>query len=115
MHRNIDSIQSDTMQALARYPSLGNISYPGPWGHLQVPLIDLKEHGDNLRGRTVVETLKESQRKQILNVLNAARWIIAGPEGAAAILGLKRSTSACRPCTESKAQAKSNAVDIATW
>jgi formate hydrogenlyase transcriptional activator len=34
----------------------------------------------------------DSQRALILEVLQAARWVIGGPSGAAAHLGLKRTT-----------------------
>ena len=37
-------------------------------------------------------TLKDSERTLILRTLEAARWVIGGPKGAAAKLGLKRTT-----------------------
>ena len=36
--------------------------------------------------------LEETERKQIVSALERANWIIAGPKGAAALLGMKRST-----------------------
>ena len=36
--------------------------------------------------------LEDTERKQILSALEQANWIVAGPNGAAARLGLKRST-----------------------
>jgi formate hydrogenlyase transcriptional activator len=36
--------------------------------------------------------LKETQREQILKALEESHWIVAGPDGAAARLGMKRST-----------------------
>ena len=41
-------------------------------------------------------TLDEAQRKHILQVLRQTRWRIAGPNGAAAILGMKRTTLQAR-------------------
>jgi formate hydrogenlyase transcriptional activator len=41
-------------------------------------------------------TLDEAQRQHILNVLRQTRWRIAGPNGAAAILGMKRTTLQAR-------------------
>ena len=41
-------------------------------------------------------TLDEAQRQHILNVLRQTRWRIAGPKGAAAILGMKRTTLQAR-------------------
>jgi formate hydrogenlyase transcriptional activator len=37
-------------------------------------------------------TFRDSQRGLILQTLKAANWIIGGPDGAAARLGLKRTT-----------------------
>jgi len=41
----------------------------------------------NIRG-----LLEDTERKQILSALEQTNWIVAGPNGAAARLGLKRST-----------------------
>jgi formate hydrogenlyase transcriptional activator len=41
-------------------------------------------------------TLDEAQRQHILAVLRQTRWRIAGPKGAAAILGMKRTTLQAR-------------------
>jgi len=41
---------------------------------------------------TLRGTLDEAERNQILAALEQSRWIIAGPNGAAARLGMKRST-----------------------
>lgn len=37
-------------------------------------------------------TLRDSERALILQTLEAAGWVVAGPQGAAAKLGLKRTT-----------------------
>jgi formate hydrogenlyase transcriptional activator len=37
-------------------------------------------------------TLEEAERDHILEALRATRWVLAGPNGAAARLGMKRST-----------------------
>jgi formate hydrogenlyase transcriptional activator len=37
-------------------------------------------------------TLKDSERSLILHTLEAAGWVIGGPKGAAAKLGMKRTT-----------------------
>jgi formate hydrogenlyase transcriptional activator len=36
--------------------------------------------------------LDEAEKQQVLAALEKANWIVAGPNGAAAILGMKRST-----------------------
>jgi formate hydrogenlyase transcriptional activator len=38
------------------------------------------------------DILKETQREQILKALEESHWVVAGPHGAAARLGMKRST-----------------------
>jgi formate hydrogenlyase transcriptional activator len=43
-----------------------------------------------------LSTLDEAQRQHILQVLRQTRWRIAGPNGAAAILGMKRTTLQAR-------------------
>jgi formate hydrogenlyase transcriptional activator len=53
--------------------------------------------------------LRDSERALILHTLEAAGWVIGGPKGAAAKLGLKRTTLICkmqklgifRPCLQS--------------
>ena len=42
------------------------------------------------------ETLDDAMRAHILDALHATNWVVAGPHGAAARLGLKRSTLVCR-------------------
>ena len=37
-------------------------------------------------------TLQDAERQQILRVLRETKWTIGGPDGAAARLGLKRTT-----------------------
>ena len=59
----------------------------------RVPLAEASNGGSasgdagNMRG-----VLEDAERKQILSALKQARWIVAGPKGAAALLGMKRST-----------------------
>ena len=43
--------------------------------------------GENLR-----EVLGDTERQQILNALEQSDWLVSGPNGAAARLGMKRST-----------------------
>jgi DNA-binding NtrC family response regulator len=42
------------------------------------------------------ETLDDAMRTHILDALHATNWVVAGPHGAAARLGLKRTTLICR-------------------
>ena len=38
------------------------------------------------------ESLDDAERQQIIAALEQANWTVAGPNGAAALLGMKRST-----------------------
>ena len=58
--------------------------------HLQVPLPELKIQAQ--QPSAPVATLHDAERDQILRTLRDTRWVIGGPDGAAARLGLKRTT-----------------------
>ena len=62
---------------------------PGP--ELRVAVADLKAPSD---GEAVgpTETLQDAERAHILGVLKQTDWVIGGPSGAAARLGMKRTT-----------------------
>jgi formate hydrogenlyase transcriptional activator len=101
MNRTIDTIPSETMSVLMRYPWPGNIRElqnlieravilsPGPILH--VPLADLQAQPAAAAAKKQ-ETLEEAERRAILDALEAANGVVSGPRGAAALLGLKRST-----------------------
>jgi formate hydrogenlyase transcriptional activator len=55
-----------------------------------VPISELKRSGLPRNGSAL--TLEEAEREHILKVLREARWTIGGPAGAAAKLGMKRTT-----------------------
>jgi formate hydrogenlyase transcriptional activator len=67
---------------------------PGPI--LQVPVEELELHSS--APRPLPETgsmravLEDTERQQVLHALDQSNWIVAGPNGAAARLGMKRST-----------------------
>jgi formate hydrogenlyase transcriptional activator len=117
--RQIETIPAAVMDALVRYPWPGNIRElqnvieravilsPGP--ALRVPPGDLKppspyslpHNGED--GRVsgtappdmppdTATTLADAEREHILRALRAAHWVLRGPNGAAARLGMKRST-----------------------
>jgi formate hydrogenlyase transcriptional activator len=101
LHKTIETIPSETMQALIRSPWPGDtrelqnsleravIVSPGP--ALQVPLADLKPPATGA-SPTNHDTLAEAERKHILAVLKETKWVLGGPSGAAVRLGMKRST-----------------------
>ncbi len=43
-------------------------------------------------GENLKDVLGDAERQQIVNALEQANWVVAGPNGAAARLGMKRST-----------------------
>jgi formate hydrogenlyase transcriptional activator len=105
-NRVIDTVPSEAMEAMVRYSWPGNIRElqnvieravivsKGPV--LSVPIVELKSdvatkpvsrNQENLH-----DVLEEAERAQILHALEDAHWVVAGPNGAAARLGMKRST-----------------------
>ena len=102
MSRAIDTIPSETMETLVRHSWPGNIRElqnviehsvirsPGPV--LRVPLADLHSHSVPNQEGTGRKTLEEAEREHILATLKETKWIISGPRGAAARLGMNRST-----------------------
>ncbi len=42
--------------------------------------------------KNIRSVLEEAERKQIIDVLQETNWVVAGPNGAAIRLGMKRST-----------------------
>jgi formate hydrogenlyase transcriptional activator len=106
MSRRIESIPSASMDALVRYPWPGNVRElqniieravilsPGPT--LQVPLADLQVVPAPTQPMTAPITtpitLVDAEREHIVDALGATGWVVGGPKGAAARLGMKRST-----------------------
>jgi formate hydrogenlyase transcriptional activator len=101
MNKTIDTIPSETMNVLVGYHWPGNtrelqnlieravILSAGPV--LKVPLEDLKARPAPA-GAGKHDTLEEAERKHLRTVLEDTNWVVAGPNGAAARLGMKRST-----------------------
>jgi len=102
MKKQIDTISSETMSALVRYPWPGNIREMqnvieravilsrGPVLH--IPSADLKSRIPDGGETNGFATLEEVERKHILSVLEQTNWVFAGPNGAAVRLGIKRPT-----------------------
>jgi formate hydrogenlyase transcriptional activator len=97
--RRIDSISSDVIETLVRYPWPGNVRELQHVLHRAVIL----SHGGRLElpplaVKTVrppaprAETYDDAIREHIVEVLRETNGIVAGPRGAAVRLGLKRST-----------------------
>jgi formate hydrogenlyase transcriptional activator len=113
MNKVIDTIPSATMDALCRYHWPGNIRElqnvieravilsTGPT--LSLDVSDLKFSrvsrpqqkalgGNSKSSAGLRDVLEKTEREQILEALEHCNWIVAGPKGAAAHLGMKRST-----------------------
>jgi formate hydrogenlyase transcriptional activator len=104
MGRRIETIPSSVMDALARYPWPGNVRElqnvieravilcKGPTLH--VPVADLQLVAAPATAPTAAAsvTLTDAEREHIGRVLGETNWVLGGPKGAAARLGMKRST-----------------------
>jgi formate hydrogenlyase transcriptional activator len=100
MNRRIERIPVSVMDALTRYAWPGNIRElqnfmeraviltEGP--ALNPPLGELRE----TKSKTVSAgtTLKDVERKHVLQILRETDWVLGGPQGAAARLGMPRTT-----------------------
>jgi formate hydrogenlyase transcriptional activator len=100
MDKQIEHISPETMSALISYQwpgnirelqnfiersvilSSGNVLYP--------PLASLKSAADSESLGAI--TLEDAEREHIRKTLEQTRWVVARPNGAAARLGIKRST-----------------------
>jgi formate hydrogenlyase transcriptional activator len=112
MNRGVETIPSVAMDALCRYHWPGNIRElqnvieraviisTGP--SLRMDVSDLKSPKAGLpvekpappkpTNGALSDVLEEMERQQILKALKQSNWVVAGPRGAAAHLGMKRST-----------------------
>jgi formate hydrogenlyase transcriptional activator len=109
MNKQIDSISSETMRALARWHWPGNIRELENFIEravilsrgttLNVPISELQTSVPMSMAAAAVAsstaqslTLEDSEREHILKILRETRGVLSGPNGAAARLGLKRTT-----------------------
>jgi formate hydrogenlyase transcriptional activator len=103
MNKTIDTIPTETMNALSRYHWPGNIRELENFieravilsrgSSLTVPLAELKPRSSHPAGNGhSVSTLEEAEREHIRQALQQANWLVGGPSGAAARLGMKRTT-----------------------
>ncbi len=100
MEKRIERIPTEAMDALCRYPWPGNVRelenfieravILSQGTDLSVPLGELKTTVHD--GHQPMTTLQTAERDHILRALEKTNWVIAGPSGAATLLGMKRST-----------------------
>jgi formate hydrogenlyase transcriptional activator len=101
MKKQIDTIPSETMNALQQYPWPGNVRELENFieravilserSVLHVPVAELKPLSAGEETPTTA-TLEAAERAHILKILKETRWVISGSTGAAARLGMKRTT-----------------------
>jgi transcriptional regulator with GAF, ATPase, and Fis domain len=104
MGKQIKHIPPEIMSALSSHPWPGNIRelqnlieravILSNFGVLPNPLPTAASQSVVIP--PTVTTLRESERTLILHTLQGAGWVIGGPKGAAAKLGLKRTTLICK-------------------
>jgi formate hydrogenlyase transcriptional activator len=102
MGRRIEYVSSTTMDALTRYSWPGNVRelqnvieravILARGTSLQVPPGDLQAASQASEPTTEAITLADAEREHILSILRETGWVVGGPKGAAARLGMKRST-----------------------
>jgi formate hydrogenlyase transcriptional activator len=104
LKKTIDTIPTKAMKALAGYHWPGNVRElenvveravilsSGP--ELEIPLSEFKPPAPSASAHFSdgPSTLEEAERKHILRALVETRWVVGGPAGAAARLGMKRTT-----------------------
>jgi formate hydrogenlyase transcriptional activator len=113
MNKVIDTIPSAAMDALCQYEWPGNIRElqnvieraviisPGPTLNLHIADLKFssgnrsqqKQADGNSKGNGGLhDVLENTERQKILEALGQSNWVVAGSRGAAARLGMKRST-----------------------
>jgi formate hydrogenlyase transcriptional activator len=114
LNKIVQYVPSEAMDALVGYSWPGNIRelenlleravILSPGKELRVPLSELRnalaapveESPLAISAAAPVATLEEAERQHILRALRQTQWRIAGPRGAAAMLGMKRTTLQAR-------------------
>ena len=101
MRKEVESVPDDVMQELVRHDWPGNVRelqnvidravIVSSDGHLRLPSGSL-EVVPRSSEPTPARTLAEAEREHILCALRSVRWVVGGKNGAAARLGLPRTT-----------------------
>jgi len=116
-NKTVEYVPAEAMDALVNYSWPGNVRelenlieravLLSPGKELRVPLAELKSLavavGGSFESPTVpvspgpsISTLEEAERQHILRALRQTEWRVAGPKGAARLLGMKRTTLQAR-------------------
>ena len=102
MNKRIDQIPPETMDALVRYHWPGNVRelqnfiergvILSPQSTLRAPTSELMPSLSHGQGNIPITGLQEVERDHILRALEASQWVVGGRDGAAARLGMKRTS-----------------------
>ncbi len=102
MNKKIDRIPSETMDALVRYRWPGNIRelqnfieravILSPHTVLRAPVAELEPFQSHRESNTAISGLAEVERDHIIRALEASNGVVGGRNGAAARLGMKRTS-----------------------
>jgi formate hydrogenlyase transcriptional activator len=102
MNRRIDEIPSETMEALVRYRWPGNVRelqnfieravILSPNSVLRAPTSELEALPAHGEVKITMTSLEEVERDHIVRALDASSWVVGGRNGAAARLGMKRTS-----------------------
>jgi formate hydrogenlyase transcriptional activator len=105
MKRQIETIPSRTMEAITNYSWPGNVRelqnfieravIVSSGTALRAPVGELKEVSVRSPDPEL-SSLKEVEREYVMRAMRKSNWVIGGPNGAAARLGMKRTTLAYR-------------------
>jgi formate hydrogenlyase transcriptional activator len=119
LNKAVEYIPAEAMDALTHYSWPGNVRelenmieravLLSPGKELRVPLSELKSSAlaapavepsssftTPTSSTSPISTLEEAERQHILRALKQTQWRIAGPRGAATVLGMKRTTLQAR-------------------
>jgi formate hydrogenlyase transcriptional activator len=97
MSKQISGISNDSMDALQRYPWPGNIRELQNFAERAVILtrgdiLEFPPLPSLILTKKEPVTLRELERLHLLEALAATNWVVGGPFGAAARLGMPRTT-----------------------
>ena len=100
MNKTLETISSETMEAMLAYDWPGNIRELQNFverGVITSRSTVFQPDLNQIRGRRTVpsqskQTLEDAARNHILQTLNEVSWVIGGPRGAAKRLGIPRTT-----------------------
>jgi formate hydrogenlyase transcriptional activator len=100
MNRLVDHIPAQTMEAMLAYDWPGNIRelqnfmergvILSPGSIFQPPFLPTRRQNTNVR--TIRKTLDDATRDHVLQTLEETKWVVGGRHGAAARLGVARTT-----------------------